>query len=332
MTLNQNHRQWGDLRLLRIARTLPVAAIPFAIALVLTGIYVFNEDRSSSETTFDDYLWLATFAVAITIISGGLHLGLARIRGFASRRQALVWGVFTSLLIAAGFFGIALAPSPALWVRAAPTVGVLCGLVFLPAGLLGGSVYWRLGIRPVSPPRAAKPDPVDRLTLTPRHRRWRDLHAGRLLLGLAIAPLIVTILLCLAWVIDGEMASEEIIAATIGILIFATAYWQVGGWGYLLVVTRTRRRIARIECVILGVALVDLVPPLLLVLLFTIDGKQGAAAIFGGHEPSALIVSAAVAIATILFAPIGLLNGWLFWRVGVRPAPMPHPDVSAVFD
>jgi hypothetical protein len=44
------------------------------------------------------------------------------------------------------------------------------------------------------------------------------------------------------------------------------------------------------------------------------------------------LIIVVLAAAAILFAPVGLLNGWLFWRIGVRPAAMPEPDVGAVFD
>jgi hypothetical protein len=34
----------------------------------------------------------------------------------------------------------------------------------------------------------------------------------------------------------------------------------------------------------------------------------------------------------IYLSPLGLFGGWLFWRIGVRPAKMPTVDLAPVFD
>jgi magnesium-transporting ATPase (P-type) len=334
---NPNRRLWRNLRFLRIAGALLVATLPFATAFVLTAFVVFDEDNSSDLSVAELALFYALNFIFIAICTG-IHLILTRIRGFATRRQCFVWGVLTSIFVEVICLGLPIALTPEAEQSTTGLMPVLLaagvgGLLFLPAGLLSGWIYWRLGIRPESQPRAnTRPDPVDRMSLTPRHRRWRDLRVGRILLGLAIAPVIVTVLLTLAWIFDGEMAGEEIIGATIVVLILTTVYWQMGGWGYLLAVTRPRRRIMRLECLLISLVLTDLLLPLLLMFVFAIEGKQGLINMFGGRELSALLIIVVLAAAAILFAPVGLLNGWLFWRIGVRPAAMPEPDVGAVFD
>ena len=44
---------------------------------------------------------------------------------------------------------------------------------------------------------------------------------------------------------------------------------------------------------------------------------------------------AAIFMSTIVgftFIPFGLLSGWVFWRIGVRPAQEPGLQAAAVFD
>jgi hypothetical protein len=204
------------------------------------------------------------------------------------------------------------------------------GSVLLPLGLLGGWLVWRIGIAPEPQPVPAGAGTAARASS--RYRHWQDLHVGRLSFGLSLAPLVMTALLVLIWIVDASMTTEETIHATIGILIIGIAWCLIGGWAYLLAVTRRRRKISRIECLLFGLVLAELVPLLLISLVFAIEGWASVIDMFGSPEADAFYIAAIILAVEIIFAPMGLLNGWLFWRFGVRPAPLPEPDVSAVFD
>jgi hypothetical protein len=333
--LRPNRRLWRDIRLQRVAGALLICAIPCTAALVIAGLALFDTE-SNGEMGFAEFSLVYVIALLIALTCTGLHLGFARIRGFATRPQCLTLGLATGLLCALAFYASIYPYSSSDAVRRLYLVeltkplAILIALLFIPAGLLSGWIYWRIGIRP----RPRAPDNIPRdidkagdTLLTPRHRRWRDLHAGRLTLGLCLGPIAMTLLMALIWIADGSMTTGEMIRAGIAIMVFVFAWCLVGGWGYLLVVVRRRRRIGRLECLMLGVITAGLFPLALASLIFSMEGWEGVA-------PGLDASFAAIVLTTIeaLFAVAGLLSGWLFWRFGVRPAPLPHPDVSAVFD
>ena len=163
-----------------------------------------------------------------------------------------------------------------------------------------------------------------RPTLTPQHRRWRDLSAGRLSLGLCLAPLSVPITFVLFNATEGE-TFEDMLIPGVAILVFVVGWALMFGWVYLLAVVKPRGRIARIECLLLGIAMNDLLP-IVLALASILAEPDGAAALASPEVGGALLGG------VLVLSLLGLLGGWLFWRLGVRPAPVPAPDVMAVFD
>jgi len=132
---------------------------------------------------------------------------------------------------------------------------------------------------------------------------------------------IITTILILA----GEETSGEIALAAAGILVFGMTWSLLGGWTYLLAVVRSRGKIGRGECLVLGIGLMDMLPLALLALVGALSGRQAMEEMYGSPGSSVIATTA------LMLSVIGLLAGWLFWRVGVRPAPVPEPDVSAVF-
>ncbi len=331
-----NRRLWRELRLARVGGSLLVTAIPLAFGI--TAALIVHAEVDLSDAGPMALIVAYPLALAVAAICICFHLVLIRIRREVTRRQCLVWGVATAILAELSLGAIASLAEDGLgdaYGNIALNGLILLALFFLPAGLLSGWIYWRIGIRP----RPRAPDNVshgqdkagDRF-LTPRHRRWRDLHGGRLTLGLSLGPIVMTALLALIWIVDGSMTTAEMIRAGIATLIFVLVWCLVCGWIYLLLVVRRRRRIGRFECLLLGVIIADLFPLALAALMFGIEGWGGIAAMVSNPGADASYAAIIFLAVEVLFTAMGVLSGWLFWRLGVRPAPLPHPDVSAVFD
>ena len=153
-----------------------------------------------------------------------------------------------------------------------------------------------------------------------RYRRWEDLAAWRLFLGLVLGPVLLAALLAIFGLLDPRARADHFVLGVIGVLLFGVIWMLVAGWSYLLTVVRWRRRIARVECMVLGVALNEFLSITLV--------ASGVMHRSGGLTQRGV---AAVVAAAIVMVPIGLLAGWLFWRFGVRPAAAPVAD-AAVFD
>ncbi|MDQ7248278.1 hypothetical protein [Dongia sedimenti] len=177
---------------------------------------------------------------------------------------------------------------------------------------------------------ASTAETIHGATLTPRHRRWRDLSGWRLSFGLCLGPIASALLFALIQIFNMGATADDILAGTFGLLAFGMLWALVGGWIYLLAVVRTRRKIARMECLLLGIVLTNLIAPALFAITFAIEGWGGITEIIDDSDVSYFF--ALLLFSELLFSLPGLLSGWLFWRFGVRPAPVPQPDLTAVFD
>ena len=158
----------------------------------------------------------------------------------------------------------------------------------------------------------------------PHERRWQDLRTGQLCLGLTLGPIATTFVFALLAALDAETSLTEFSLGAL-VVLFGCIIWSLGGgWLYLLSVVRLRGRIERAECLLVGVALSDLLPAGFLLLSYAVSGRAGVAGMFGGMDgTSYLIVGAMLSL-------LGLVGGCLFWLFGVRPAK--GPDLVSVFD
>ncbi len=163
------------------------------------------------------------------------------------------------------------------------------------------------------------------------YRLWRDLSKWKLWLALVVAPLPPVIL--------GELLLTLFFGAgglgmMAGILAAAETWAMLLGMIYL-VLARRRGFVRRLDCLLLGVLLAFSLPAVAMGTDIAVDRIQGVPAVDSGftgdsyHGPSdgplALLLG-------VLLVPFGMLGGWVFWRVGVRPAPIRTVDVAAVFD
>jgi len=160
-------------------------------------------------------------------------------------------------------------------------------------------------------------------------RAWRDLSKWRLLLGLAAAPVLPvafgTLLLAI-------LAGDVLVSAVASILAVTEIWSMIAGTGYL-VFARLRGGIRRAECFLLGVFLAFTLPFAANFTTAAIDRMSGAAPAEDGwtslEGPSDGTFSLVLGLMLI---PFGAIGGWVFWRVGVRPAVPKGTDVAAVFD
>jgi hypothetical protein len=168
------------------------------------------------------------------------------------------------------------------------------------------------------------------------HRRWADLRLWRLALGLACAPLPGMVAILVAGIgVDGLSPERTLwygrVAAETTLL-----WWILIGLIYLVAVTCWRRRIARSECLWLGtlsgpffivaIFLLRHFAPLAILRLLDLRPHMTSLAVELPNlaEPDAYVIA-------IICGFIGLLGGWIFWGIGIRPAPLPPPD-AAIFE
>ena len=166
------------------------------------------------------------------------------------------------------------------------------------------------------------------------HRRWRDLTKRRLLLGLAVAPVPS---LLLGFLLIMMLGMGFVPAAAFGGILAAAETWSlIGGAIILLIIARWRGVLRRGDCFLLGIALAASLPFAAEYASRAFDWISGAPdtsaetlAIDDFEGPTDM---AFAIILSILLLPFGWLGGWVFWRVGVRPAAPKTVDDAAVFD
>ena len=178
-------------------------------------------------------------------------------------------------------------------------------------------------------------DPVtDPARANPHQRAWVDLRLWRLSLGLLLAPIapvglgtLLLQVLDLGTVVGGFMVVS-------GSVLAASEVWSlIVGTLCLLIFVRRRGVIRRADCFLLGAFLAFTLSLAAYNLGTIIDWATGAPAPEIPDEHMTPFESTVFAVfAGLLLIPFGTFGGWVFWRVGVRPARPKVSDVTAVFD
>jgi hypothetical protein len=155
-------------------------------------------------------------------------------------------------------------------------------------------------------------------------RRGADLRIGRVLLGLAVAPLLgaalMTLGIYLASFFDGSVRWKDLALAMLAPIVWSV----ICGLAYLQTIARLRDRIAQPECLLLGCAS-SLLLPFVLDLAGTLLLRGHFAIVDWKHLK-------VYAFAGLFSLPFGLFGGWVFWHLGVRPAETAPRDFAPVFD
>jgi hypothetical protein len=154
--------------------------------------------------------------------------------------------------------------------------------------------------------------------------RRADLPLGRVMLALAVAPLlgaaVMTFGIYLASFFGDSLRWKDLVLS-----MLAPVVWSViCGLAYLQTIARLRKRIVLAECLLLGGA-----SSLLLPLVLDLAG----AVLLRGHFTTLDWEHLKIYVFAGLFSlPIGLFGGWVFWCLGVRPAEAATRDFAPVFD
>jgi hypothetical protein len=166
-----------------------------------------------------------------------------------------------------------------------------------------------------------------------RHQRsWADLKAWRLGLGLVLAPLIPFIAMTLvgAMISNGFLLQQ--LSTAVLVIAGITMTWSlIAGPVYLLTIVRWRRRIGRTECLLLGTSIAATLPAAVVVTIKLLPHRLNEYLNIGHVDPLHEMLPYCM-VGGLILAPFGLFGGWILWRAAVRPAPLPDPDVTAVFD
>jgi len=163
------------------------------------------------------------------------------------------------------------------------------------------------------------------------YRLWRDLSKWKLWLALVVAPVPPVIL---GEILLTVMFGTGGLGMVGGILAAAEIWSMLLGMTYL-VLARRRGFVRRFDCLLLGVILAASLPAVTMATDVAVDWIQGAVEADAGftgdsyHGPSD---GAFAFLLGVILVPFGMLGGWVFWRIGVRPAPVRTIDVAAVFD
>ena len=167
----------------------------------------------------------------------------------------------------------------------------------------------------------------------PSQRQWRDLSKLRLFLGLAFAPVLP---IALGALILLSLGGEMFISA-FGILAAAETWSMLVGTVFLIA-ARFCGVVRRTHCLLLGAFLAFSLPSAAYVASAAVDR------VFAMTSPSEISdddfaeISRGPSDGTFVFKlgliliPFGTLGGWVFWRVGVRPARPKVIDVAPLFD
>jgi hypothetical protein len=159
---------------------------------------------------------------------------------------------------------------------------------------------------------------------SPTIRRRADLRWRRIIIALLVAPLLGTLVMHLLITLITPGSVEPM--RKLAFWTLAPSLWSLlCGLAYLQTVTRMRRRIGRVECLLLGCVSGFLLPfamefgtNLLFMQFWTPHWNWEDTPIFS--------------FLGLITLPFGLFGGWVFWRFGIRPAITPMRDLAPVFD
>jgi len=304
----------------RILGGIILAAVPTAVPMVASGM---NGDAA--------HLWWRVGMVCLGAVGIWLIAGIAIVwlrRSNLRLFECLALGSLLGFLLPAASIAVSGLIQQAITSEAHSVAAtfralgfqplVSMGVMELPFGLLGGWLFWRMARRPVTAASAR--------TDTPLHRLWTDLSKRRLACGLIAAGAPWTLGNIAYAAVDMRGAELGI---TLPVLLIATEVWFLAlGFLYLFAVSRRRGTVARTDCLLLGMLLTCVYP------VYAIGFSLAFGVVPNGIPADMGLVGGGLAL--ILFGlsltPIGLLSGWLFWRVGVRPARPKDTVIAPVFD
>lgn len=196
------------------------------------------------------------------------------------------------------------------------------GVFEMPFGLFGGWLLWRLGFPSLVTLRASD--------VPPPRQHWRDLKLRSMLFGLALAPVapLVPCVLALVAILLGDEEPPSLVAGIAIVVLFSLTVeiWSIAtGFVWLRTVTRWRGGIGRRDSMVMGSVSGFLLP----IVAMSCGGLL--------FEPDffAFVLSENALVALLLgFLGLvaGLLSGWIFWRISIRPAFELTTKVAPVFD
>jgi hypothetical protein len=166
---------------------------------------------------------------------------------------------------------------------------------------------------------------------TPLTGRWQDLRFSRLLLGLAVAPIIPTILTipmiaAILYHDDKEAPPAFIgVACAIAYVLLAVIWSILAGLVALYTVSRSRGKLGRRGCMAMGS-----ICSILFLIVMTLCGGVAFESDFRGFLAEAFVQMTAVF--ALPAALLGMLGGWIFWRFSVRPVASSMTELAPVFD
>jgi hypothetical protein len=158
-------------------------------------------------------------------------------------------------------------------------------------------------------------------------RFWQDLQTWRLVVGLTVAPLPPILLggvLNVFGVSISFAAGPWVPPLSFIWMALPAEFWSIAfGLFYLLTSPRRSGAITRGNCIFVGGLAAALFLPMLTVLFV---GTMRVAA-----ESLAMMALPYSLLGGLFLTPLGVLGGWIFWLIGVRPAKLRAVGVGDVF-
>jgi len=165
--------------------------------------------------------------------------------------------------------------------------------------------------------------------MTSLSRPWQNLKFGRMVFGLAaapLAPLLPSVLALGLFMLNEKHPPSFAIGLTVAIVFaLAAELWSIlSGLAWLYTVARWRGKLGRLGSIAMGSVCAFLFP----IVTFTCG-----ALIFESDFATFMKRNGMMAIALGFPAVLaGALGGWIFWRLSVRPAAPPASAMANIFD
>jgi len=155
-------------------------------------------------------------------------------------------------------------------------------------------------------------------------RAWPAISKTRMVFGLAAAPLIpCTVFWLWIWLTRSEDLHLGDFILTGGVSTGLGMCWFIGAGSLFLVwLGRTYGTVGRFNCLALGATLTFAMP----ILSASYDLAVTPEPDVGGSLGYLL-----AAASGLILAPIGILGGWVLWRLAIRPAARPLSEMADVF-